>query len=290
MKNILISIALLVLSGCNDPQKQSVSTVNSNHKKEVLFVGTFHYNNPGLDVAKTKSFDVLSEESQRELEYMASQIKAYNPTKIFVEWPYDKQEQLDSLYSLYQKGTYFDNDSLSDFYKKGEIFQLAFRVADKLGLERVHGIDYRESQFPYQKVMADIDSNNQVQLKKDIEKAIADFSTGFDQMIVSGASLTELTLALNTKKMRYASNDLHNNMFPLAGSINDFTGVYLTSEWYRRNLYMWSLVQKYASDNDQRIMVLVGSSHAAMMELFVKGNEDYKSIELIEVLEKSPRQ
>ena len=109
-------------------------------------------------------------------------------------------------------------------------------------------------------------------------------------MIGSGASLTELTLPMNTNELRYASNDLHTNMFPLAGSINEFTGVYLTSEWYRRNLYMWSIIQKYTSDNDQRIMVLVGSSHAAIVELFVKGNEDFKSIELIEVLEKLPRQ
>lgn len=284
MKNILISIALLMISGCKHTPKESITSVDPNPKKEVLLVGTFHYNNPGLDVAKTKTFDVLSEESQRELEHMASQIKAYNPKKVFVEWPYDQQEQLDSLYGLYQKGKYFDNDSLSDFYKKGEIFQLAFRIAHKLGLKRVHGIDFRETQFPYQKVMADIDSNNQVQLKQDIEKAISDFSTGFDQMINSGASLTELTLALNTKEMRYASNDLHNNMFSLAGSINDFNGVYLTSEWYRRNLYMWSMIQKYTSDNDPRIMVLVGSSHAAMLALFVKENKDWKTVELKEVL------
>ena len=37
------------------------------HVKEALLIGTFHYNNPGADVAKTKSFDILSEDSQLEL-------------------------------------------------------------------------------------------------------------------------------------------------------------------------------------------------------------------------------
>ena len=66
--------------------------VSDSLKKEVLLIGTFHYHNPGADVAKTKSFDVMSEEAQRELEKISSDITTYNPSKIFVEWPYNKQK------------------------------------------------------------------------------------------------------------------------------------------------------------------------------------------------------
>ncbi len=31
--------------------------------REILMIGTFHFANPGLDVTKTKSFDILKEES-----------------------------------------------------------------------------------------------------------------------------------------------------------------------------------------------------------------------------------
>jgi hypothetical protein len=40
----------LKASGQNDVQQEVT---------EVLLIGTFHYNNPGTDVAKTKSFDIL---------------------------------------------------------------------------------------------------------------------------------------------------------------------------------------------------------------------------------------
>jgi hypothetical protein len=286
MKMRLTPILLLsILIGCKEEYKTENTTITIlDPKKEILLIGTFHYNNPGADVAKTKSFDILSEKSQLELEQISSSIKTYNPTKVFVEWPFKEQSKLDSLYGLYKENKYFTNDSLSDFYLKNEIFQLAFRVAKQNNLDKVYGIDYPETEFPYQQVINDIESSNQIKLKERIEKSIAQFTTDFDNMIESGASLKELTFAMNTKEMRYASNDLHLNMFSLAGSTDEFNGVYLTSEWYKRNLYMWSLIQKYTSLPDERVMVLAGSSHTAMIELFVKENRDWKIKELKEII------
>lgn len=288
MKNRLIPILILsALISCTEKVKTESTTVTvSDEKKEILLIGTFHYNNPGADVVKTKSFDILSEKSQTELEQISGSLKEYNPSKVFVEWPYNEQKELDSLYHLYIENNYFTNDSLSDFYLKNEIFQLAFRVAKKNNLDKVYGIDYNETEFPYEKVMNDIESNHQIQLKDKIEKTITKFTTDFDYMIDSGASLKELTLALNTKEMKYASNDIHNNKFSVAGSIDEFNGVYLTSEWYKRNLYMWSLIQKHTSNADKKIMVLACSSHTAMLELFIKENRAWKIKELKDVITK----
>ncbi len=282
-KYIILSLVFLILSCGKEQEKTKIKSVENSNSKEVLLIGTFHYNNPGADVAKTRSFDILNETSQLELEKLSTNIKEYNPTKIFVEWPYDEQKELDSLYQLYIKGQYFQNDSLSDFYKKNEIFQLAFRVAKKNNLNTVYGIDYSTS-FPYEDVMNDIEKSNQSELKAKIEDAISKFTVDFDNQIDSGASLKELTYYVNSKKMRYASNNLHNNLFSLAGSLNDFNGVFLTSEWYKRNLYMWSLIQKNTTKSDERIMVLLGSSHTAMIELFIKENKDWEIKELNKII------
>jgi len=123
--------------------------------------------------------------------------------------------------------------------------------------------------------MADIESNKQTALKKKIEDAIATFSKDFDAMINSGSSLTEITLALNSEESKYAQNNVHNNLMSLAGSTQEFNGVFLSSEWYKRNLYMWSLAQKQTTDSDKRIMILAGASHTAIMELFIKENRDW---------------
>ncbi|MDT0608161.1 DUF5694 domain-containing protein [Croceitalea rosinachiae] len=287
MKNciwtFLLSFAIL---SCNSNQKKAQKeNPEISAGKEVLLVGTFHYNNPGADVAKTKSFDILNEDSQTELKRISKKITDYNPTKIFVEWPYDEQKELDSLYQVYAKGNYFDNDSLSDFYLKNEIFQLAFRVAKRNNIKKIYAIDYSTS-FPFEDVMKEIEQNNQTELKKKIENGISKFTVDFDNKIESGVSLTELTYFVNSQEMRKFSNYFHNNLMLLAGSTKDFSGPLLTSEWFKRNLFMWSLIQKNVTKSDERIMVLAGSSHVAMLELFIKENDTWQAKELQQVMEK----
>ncbi|MCL6295635.1 DUF5694 domain-containing protein [Jejuia spongiicola] len=286
MKNstFLILIIFLIFSCSKKQEKKQTELIVAPKKKEALLIGTFHYNNPGADVIKTKSFNILSEKSQNELKEISSSIKKYNPTKIFVEWSYKEQKELDSLYQLYLNNQYFTNASLSDFYLKNEIFQLAFRIAKESNLKKVYGVDYTGTDFPFDDVMRDIVENNQYELEAKIEKGISRFTQEFDSKIESGTSLTELTTFLNSSEMRSFSNYFHNNLMLLAGAPNDFSGPLLTSEWYKRNLHMWSLIQKHTKESDERIMVLVGASHAAMFELFIKENKLWKVKELEDIL------
>ena len=205
---VFLSWCLLFLISCNK-QAQTLTTaplkeatIAQSEAKEVLLIGTFHYHNPGADVAKTKSFDILSEKSQKELEQITLKIKQYNPTKIFVEWLYKEQPELDSLYQLYQKDNYFTNDSLSSFYLKNEIFQLAFRVAKANNLDKVYAVDYKDTEFPFEAVMQAIVENDQVDLKEEIEAGIATFTTEFDNKIDAGVSLKELMYHVNRPEMR----------------------------------------------------------------------------------------
>ncbi|MEM6735983.1 MAG: DUF5694 domain-containing protein [Bacteroidota bacterium] len=285
MNKVLVFLLSVALFSCRETQtKPQTNPIEPPNKhKEVLLIGTFHYNNPGADVAKTKSFDILSQDSQNELEQISLRIKEYNPTKIFVEWPYDEQNELDSLYHLYKENKYFTKDSLSEFYLKNEIFQLAFRTAKANHAEKVYGIDYATS-FPFEEVMKDIEEANQTELLSNIQDGIAKFTVDFDNKIEAGTSLTELTNYLNSPEMRKFSNHFHNDLMLLAGGKDDFSGPLLTSEWFKRNLYMWSLTQKNTMDTDERIMILVGASHAAMFELFIKENDDWKVKEFQEIM------
>lgn len=278
MKNLFILSLTLILG-------TPITAQEKENPKDVLLIGTFHYNNPGADVAKTKTFDIMSESAQNDLKKMTQAIKAYNPTQVFVEWPYDEQQKLDSLYQKYLAGTYFENDSLSDFYQKNEIFQLAFRVAKANDLPKVYAMDYKTS-FPFDDVIASIEKNKQLELKSKIFDGISKFTVDFDDKIASGISLPELTLYLNTPEMRAMSNDFHNNLMTVAGAPDEFSGPLLTAEWYKRNLYMWSLIKKNTSETDERVMVLAGASHVAMFELFIKEDRRWTITELEEILRK----
>lgn len=283
LKTLYAVLAVLALISCTSPTAQP-ETEQPESTKQALLIGTFHYHNPGADVAQTKSFDVLSSSAQRELEEISEKIKNYNPDQVLVEWPYDKQQQLDSLYQLYLEDNYFTNDSLSDFYLKNEIFQLAFRVAKKTGLKSVQAVDYRDTDFPFDSLMTVAASQKQTALQKQFTDGIERFTQEFDEKIESGASLLDMTYYLNSEELRNFSNELQTQTPLLVGDRDNFVGAYLASEWYRRNLYMWSLAQKATQPDDQRIMLLLGSSHIALIKDFIDKNPEWSSVELQEVM------
>lgn len=281
-----IFAALALIASCKQNGEEAAqSPVPTKTKKEALLLGTFHFHNPGADVVKTKAFDILNEGSQQQLEVLAGKIREFNPDKIFVEWPFETQHELDSLYQLYLEGRYFDNDSLSSFHRKNEIFQLAFRAAKKSGLNRVFAIDYRDTQFPFDSLMAVIAQNGQSGLQAEIERGIQEFTTGFDSRIEAGDSLLELMYYLNSPEMRDKSNKFHTEIPLLAGGKDNFIGPFLASEWQRRNLYMWSLALKSMEPDDSRMVLLLGASHAAMIKEYIDNSEAWSAVELKEIME-----
>ena len=206
--SIKISLLALLILGCKDraPIEEADAEIADNPKREVLVVGTFHFNNPGADVAKIKSFNIMNDESQAALENMSIKIAEYRPTKIFVEWEYDEQQQLDSLYNDYLEGNYFTKEGLSDFYLKNEIFQLAFRVGEKSNQKRIYGVDYPGTSFPFDSLMTVIAATKQIDLQKQIGEVVEKFTSGFDDKIVAGTSLKDLIYHLNSEEFQEMSN------------------------------------------------------------------------------------
>ncbi|MGQ3088552.1 MAG: DUF5694 domain-containing protein, partial [Flavobacterium sp.] len=102
----------------------SLLSYGQSKKKQILIIGTFHFANPGLDVAQVNTFDVMSAKSQKELENITNKIKAFGPDKVFVEWSYKNQEGLDKLYLR-------KTDSLLKS-NPDERIQLALRTAKKM--------------------------------------------------------------------------------------------------------------------------------------------------------------
>ena len=239
-------------------------------------IGTFHFHNPGADVAQFKAFDVLKDEIQKELEEIAQKIKEFNPTKIFVEWPYQDQNELDSVYNLYKKGKLE--------ISKDETNQLAFRVGKLNNNPQIDAIDYNDTDFPFGKVMASIKKNNEKDIEEYISNLIKKIESDFNKKVTSNASLKEILYEENSKQFREKANEFYEKILTV-GDDTDFIGAYLTSEWNKRNLYMWSLIKKKTTIKDERVMVLLGASHIANIKNLIDDNADFKVVELKDVVE-----
>ncbi|WP_291114255.1 DUF5694 domain-containing protein [Flavobacterium sp. UBA6135] len=257
-------------------------------QKEVLLIGTFHFHNPGLDLAKTDKFDVLSQASQAELDNIANKIKAFAPDKLFVEWDYNQGVKLDSLYSLYVDNTYFEyiakKHPTTSFFKENEIFQLGFRIAKLCNHKKVYAIDVK-TVFPFDSLMLSLERANQIALKEKIFSRIKEFEVK-DNDNRKKMTLTQLMVAYNEQSLRDLDLGSYISLFNRAGGITDFAGANLVASWYRRNLMMYSLVQKSTTEIDKKIVILLGASHVALFKQFIDLDENLKVVELKEVLEK----
>ncbi|RYE17102.1 MAG: hypothetical protein EOP45_16400 [Sphingobacteriaceae bacterium] len=269
----------------------TTASLASHAQKQALLIGTFHFHNPGMDAVKVNTFDVMSVASQKELEYITDQIKKFHPDKIFVEWEYNHQKGLDSLYQLYTAGTYdafveakYKGKKNYDSYKKNEIFQLGFRAAKKAGLKQVNAIDY-PTNLPFDTVMKVIGTSGQTALMNEINAAIAEQGKLANEKI-SKMDLTGLLLDNNTPAYRTMNNGLYIKLFNRAGSSNNFAGADGVTAWYKRNLYMYSLIQKATQPQDQRIMILLGSGHVSMIKKFIDDEQVFKVVELKDLLDK----
>ena len=84
MKKLLLLVLLTVTANPAFAQSK---------KKQILLIGTFHFENPGLDVAQVNTFICyLTNKSQIELENITDKIKKFGPDKIFVEWSYENKK------------------------------------------------------------------------------------------------------------------------------------------------------------------------------------------------------
>jgi pheromone shutdown protein TraB len=258
---------------------------------QALLIGTFHFHNPGGDLVKQNTFDVMSAASQTDLENIADRIGRFHPDKVFVEWDYKDQKGLDSLYQLYLNGTYdtfveakYKGTKSYNFFKKNEIMQLGFRAAKRAGLKQVNAIDYPMN-IPFDTVMKVINASGQSSLMNEINTTIAEQGKITNEKI-SKLTLTELLKDNNTPAYRTMNNGLYIKYFNRAGLQDNFVGADGVTTWYRRNLYMYSLIQKAMGPKDQRIMILLGSGHVSMIKKFIDDEQIFKVVELEELLKK----
>jgi len=265
MQKIILLLALITLN---------ITSAQQAKKKQILLIGTFHYANPGHDVAKINTFNVMSEKSQKELEIMSDKIKKFGPDKIFVEWKFSKQAELDKFYGK-------NTDSLLKT-DSNEITQLALRTAKKLKHKKMYGIDYR-TRFPYDSLMMSMEKANQKELMKINTESTEKYQKDHNERM-GKSTLTDLMLYYNQKESNNDNIQWYLEVANRTGTPDDFTGASLVSNWYKRNLYMYSLIQKLTESTDKKIMVLVGAGHAAIIRDFLAHDPEFEIVELGTVL------
>ncbi len=280
MKQLLyLTIAFLFTS----TYAQQLDSKDTSTDLEILLVGTFHFQNyhpeNNQDVAQTDVLDVLSPKIQKELAYITDQIAAFAPDKIFFEYPFAKQARLDSIYNSFDQNYTIEKH-------RSEDYQLAFRTAKKLNHQKIYGCDYRDAQFPFKEMISEMKKAKQNELIDQFMGELKSWENEYNVMIRQHQSLKHALLYLNNDENRNRDVNFYSNLAIQGGTTDQFSGVTIASEWYRRNLMMWSYIQKrIETGKDKKIMILLGSSHIAILKQFINLNPKWKTVALKTLLD-----
>lgn len=253
----------------------------SQEKINVLLIGTYHFNNPGHDAIKMKERNILTAESQKELEQLTDLIKKkINPDKVFVEHMYAKREGLNNMYQKYLKNEKMynpdtlKNDFWKRFYSENEMFQLGFRLAKKAKNKAIYSIDDR-LEFRYDKVMKRVKEDEK--LNKKFEILLSEAGKNSNECM-SQPNLKEVLICMNNEEHSKRNKGFYINFVNTLDPEDNF-GSSLVTDWYKRNLIMYSYFQNQVADTDKNVVILVGVGHASMFKDFIQHDARFNLIE-----------
>ncbi len=239
-------------------------------RAEVLVLGVYHMANPGHDIFNMQADDVLAPKRQAEIAQLIEILKRFHPTKVAVEADvYD--QNVAKRYADYLAGKHE--------LMRNEVEQIGFRLAKELGHKKVYPVDV-DGEFPYQRV---VDYAKASGRSKELETVMSKFGDAVNAQNAYLASHTVLEMLLYMNSDDAAAANL-SGYARLArfGEPGDWAGADLVSDWFRRNMRIYSNVVQLADTADERVLVIFGAGHLPWLQHNVAINPNLRLRKLVE--------
>lgn len=220
---------------------------------EVMVLGTYHMANPGLDAVNREADDVYSDRRQAEIRELVDRLARFKPDRVLVEAAYGDR-RIHERYVAYLA----DDHELT----RNETDQIGYRLARQLGHESVYPIDYPmfQDSTAYEFYVAH---------NPDAKEMGEAFSAGWgaeakaDDARLRSSSIAEYLVYLNGPDIWSFGLD---SRYMLATSVqlaqyDQYAGADMLTSWYKRNLRMLTNLHRSVEEDDQRVLMLVGSGH-----------------------------
>jgi Family of unknown function (DUF5694) len=261
--SVFALVAVGVWCGAASAQQTRVPPAS---QARVMILGTYHFANPGLDVVKIETADILSPGKQAEVEAVVEALSAFRPTKIAVEVRAPSVARVDSLYAAYRAGRHSPGRS--------EVQQLGFRLAHRFAHPRLYGIDH-EGDFPFEALMAYAQEHDPDFVAWAQAQLAAITAESNRQQREN--TLTEILRSRNDPEAIAEGHGLYMVMGGV-GAGDTYVGADLLAAWYERNIRTFADLRALA-EPDERILVIFGAGHAAILRALVDSDPDLVLVE-----------
>ncbi|SIS55592.1 DUF5694 domain-containing protein [Salimicrobium flavidum] len=215
-------------------------------KKEIILVGTFHF----------EQEEEITKKTETEVEEFVDYLAEYKPDKIALEW--EKSEE-DELIAAYQKR--------KENYATDEVEQIGFRLAKKLNHDTLHAVNWQGaiSQEDLMKLHAEIQSSYPA-LMNFIDK----LSENTPEISLD-TSLIDSYRELNDEQSMKELEEMYLSFVKVTDPAGENIGFDFLNKWMERELVIFKNVTEM-SDPEERILLIIGSDHLWMLNNLFKGN------------------
>ena len=232
---------------------------------DVVVLGTFHFDNPGLDMANVQVDDVLAPKRQQEVGQILDGLARFAPTKVMVE-----SQRRQAGTSFHERYPLYRNGTLEP--SRSEVVQLGFALAKRLGHPNVYAVDV-DGDFPFDPVMAFA------------QKTGREARLG-GQIAAIQAWTGEVTRELKTHTLGHVLRQ-HNEPAAIAdgnafyldllryGAGDEQPGAALVSAWNARNFNICAHIVQAAAPGD-RVLVIYGAGHAYLLRHCLGGTPGWR--------------
>lgn len=248
------------------------------HKSKAMVLGVFHFENPQLDSYKPKfPFDILEKQRQLELDTLLEKIAKYRPTKILLEWNRIKMDSMaNDRFQNYLEGKYSIDD------KSNEVYQIGFKLAKKLGHNRIYCSDADAEWFGADLDWDNYDEDAYLKSKGQYVKATRYDYEPFYKLhdsLKTIQSLTQTFNMLNNPDDRLKDHQAYLTDI-LEGAGDNYLGADNVGRWYRRNLRIFSNAYDITDfDKEERLLLIYGSGHVWQLRQFFTDSPDFDYVE-----------
>ena len=255
---------------------------------QVLLLGTFHFQDAGLDEYKPEvDVNILSEERQGELQEVLAVLERFQPTHVAVEQLASRQATLDARYEQ------FLNDEVD--LPANEVYQLGFRLARRLGHDGVHAIDAKRRHYePFVDPDDYAATHGQETLVNSPWYGHYLAAAEWEDRSKAHLSLGEILLNLNDPERIRLSHGVYMVGSFRVGLGDEYPGADGKTSWYNRNLRIFANILRLTepsvtpADGGQRILVIIGAGHLPILRHCVETSPEVQLVEVASLME-APR-
>ncbi len=268
-KILILATVFLILSQLSMLNAQNnEDEVEKYDPVQVMILGTIHLSG--------NSDFYLSDKGQQQIMDLLDKIEAFQPDKIMLEMPPSYEAKFNALYDAYRDGTHE--------ITANERQQYGMRLANRLGHERLYGVDY--SNFldyrPALAIAEELDLQRQMDERRIAGAAIRDLYERYSDLPLSGL-LAELN-----KPENFQGSSIYLSIAQM-GTVEDPQGAIQMMDWWERNMVMFARTALYSEPGD-RILFIVGYGHNTLLNQFFEEADHFNVVSPVPFLEGAERE